>query len=102
MPKQSRKPNAQRELKKLQTEVALTDLALTIANAEIEDRATYARQYFAAADDQEKERLVSSITDFIKDGDHDLSVACAALGVPEAIYHEIRTKQQLRNFGLDK
>ena len=102
MPKQSRKPNAQRELKKLQTEVALTDLALTIANAEIEDRATYARQYFAAADDQEKERLVSSITDFIKNGDHELSIACAALGVPEAIYHEIRTKQQLRKFELGR
>lgn len=102
MPKQSRKPNAQRELKKLQTELALTDLALMIANEEIEDRATFARQYFAAADEQEKERLVSSITEFIEDGDHDLSVAYAALGVPEAIYHERRTKQQLRNFGLDK
>ncbi len=102
MPKQSRKSNAQRELKKLQTEVALTDLALTIANEEIEDQATYAQQYFAAADEQEKERLVSSITDFIKDGDNELSVACAALGVPETIYHEIRTKQQLGKFELGR
>jgi|GEM_PF-2261052 len=102
MPKQSKELTSQKELKKLQAEVAMTKLALSLNNQEIEERSTYARQYFAAADDQVKERLVSSITDFIKDGDQELSITCVALGVPEAIYHQIRTKQQLRKFELGR
>lgn len=100
MPEQSKKPTPQSQLKKLQAKVEQTDFALTLTNREIDERAAHARQYFAAADEHEKERLVASITDFIKDGDYELSEACYALGVPEIIYHQIRSRQQLRSFEL--
>lgn len=100
MPKQSKKPNSNTELKKLQAKVAESNFALALKNREIDERAAHARQHFATADEQEKERLVTSIADFIKDGDYELSEACYALGVPEIIYHQIRSKQQLRSFEL--
>lgn len=100
MPKQSKKPNPNTELKKLQAKVAESNFALILTNQEIEERAAHARQYFATADEQEKERLVDSITDFIKNGDYKLYEACYALGVPEIAYHKIRSKQQLRSFEL--
>lgn len=98
MPKQSKKPDPRTELEKLQDKVAESNFTLTLTNREIDVRAPHARQLFANADDHEKERLVTSITDFIKDGDNELSEACYALGMPEIIYHQIRSRQQLRNF----
>lgn len=102
MPKQSKQPNPNSELKKLQTKVAESNFALTLTNREIDERAAHARQHFATANEQEKERLVTSITDFIKDGQYELNEACYALGVPEIVYHRIRCRQQLRNFESGK
>lgn len=86
--------------KKLEAQLAGLELDLTQANQEIAAIATYARNHFEKADEKEQERLVEAATEFIRDGEHELSTTCAALGIPEFAYHKIRTRQQLKKLEL--
>lgn len=85
---------------KLKEKLAGLELELAQANQEIAAIATYARNHFENADEKEQERLVEAAAEFIRDGEHELSTACAALGIPELAYHKIRTKQQLKNLEM--